>query len=307
MMIVIPIPAIGAGLLAAALVYAVAQGWLFGVTAPMLPLFTLALAGMVYGRPGITVASVAASLALLVLLPVYDALLMAMTQIIPLMLFIRQIMVVTRHASASPFVWTSTGDAMAIIALYGALFYALIIATGSGLYHHVSERMAAQMGEVFATLEPEVAVALESAVTQMPHVILAMEYWFIAILLVLLTLLAQMVAETLSMGRRPSLRLSDDSPPNLVLGALGLAGILGFTGVEALVHAGHAAGLILLLPYFFSGLGMAHRTIRRWQGGTFWLAVFYLLMLLTGWPLLLITVLGLLRHLSRYTLSSSTR
>ena len=99
------------------------------------------------------------------------------------------------------------------------------------------------MKQTFSSWEPEVAAQLESAITNMPHVFLAMESWFIGILLYLITSFAQQVADSFNMQKRPALSLAAKSPPSPVLIALGIAGLLGFTGIEPLMHAGQAAGI----------------------------------------------------------------
>ena len=54
--------------------------------------------------------------------------------------------------------------------------------------------------------------------------------------------------------------------------------------------------LILCVPYFLTGLAVLHAISARWNGRTAILIAVYLLLLLFGWPLLVVTGLGMVEH-----------
>lgn len=307
MTIIIPVYALLGGACSAMLYIAVAHGWLVGVTAPLLPLFALALSGMTYGRPGVMAACIAASLLVIFSLPLQDALLLVFMQIIPLGLLLRALMRATLRDGERRLHFASMGDGVWVAALYGAVFFALIVGSNSALYSYISERMLTEVAAGFAAVDAQTGADAEAVIKAVPHLVLAASYWLWMLTAVLVSLLAYAVAETLGVRRRPPLRLGTHSPPDALLAALGIAGMTSFSGVESLIQAGQAAGLVLLLPYCFSGLGAVHAALRRLQGGRLWLALFYAVVCITGWLLLIVTLFGLVRHLGRYTLFSSPR
>jgi hypothetical protein len=308
MTIIIPLPAILAGIVAGFLYHALSEGWIIGVTAPFLPLFVLAMAGMTFGRSGMTVATMVAIPLILLSLPFYEALLTITTQLIPLALFVRSLMVAVLNPDPPSLTWAPVGNAVAILCLYGALLYAFIIGTQSGLYSYISETMLADIKKGFTTLDPNMAAALEGMVSKIPHLLLAIEFWIWSLMMFGIVVLAHMVADTMGYSRRPSLKLAAHTPPDMVLAIFGLACVLGAIGTESLMHAGQAASIILLIPYFFSGLGCINARLRQLPNPTLWISGFYFLFFLfTVWPLIMVTMYGLVRHLGKYTFSMPPR
>lgn len=308
MMIVIPIPALAAGVLASVLYYALLNQVIVGLTAPFLPLFCLALAGMAYGRAGITVASLSCIPLMLIFLDGYQALLLITTQIIPVTIFIRQSMVATVDTDAGEIRWLSATDAMTMVSVYVAVFYATIIGTDSGLYRQIKEDMKQNIQQGLGSIDnADVAAQVETLINELPHAMMAMEYWFLAITLLLLGLAAQWGLETFGRSRRPRLHLASSPPPDFVLAGLAVAGALNFTQMPPLIKAGQAAGIVLLFPYFLTGLGSIHHWLRQYQNTPLWLGIFYIFFAFTLWPALLITAYGLVKHLSEYSFSSPDR
>lgn len=305
MTIIIPIPAILGGMLASILYYMVSHGWLVGMTAPFLPLFVIALSGMIYGRAGATVSALATIPFLLMLLSVSEALLIIATQIVPLVLCIRALMMALVRPDPPALVWAPLGAGILAMAFYSAFYHVMMIATDNALYRYVVERMRDEATQHFSELEPEIAVMVKKFLTEMPHLIIASEFWLWGITVVGVILLAQFVAETFGMQRRPTPVLTPHSPPDYVLALVGLSAATSFLDYQPLVHGGQAASLILLLPYFFSGLSVIHTKLRSFKNGGAWLMAFYLFFMMTLWPLLLVTLFGLLRHLGQYSLPQS--
>lgn len=305
MTIIIPLPAIIGGLLSGTLYYLVSQQYIVGITAPFLPLFIIALCGMAYGRAGVMVAAAATAPLLLLLLEISDALLILATQIVPTVIMIRALMIALVRHDPPTFIWASLGTGVIATSFYGAIYYIAMIATDNSLYRHVITTMQTQVKAGFGELEPELAVKMEGLVTEVPHIIVALEFWGWTICMVGLVLFAQYVLETFRMQRRPMPHLRSYMPPNMLLIALGIAGSASFLSYQPLVHAGQTASIILLLPYFFSGLSVIHAKARATKHGTALLFGFYMFFMLTLWPLIFVTGYGLLRHLGHYSLPRS--
>ena len=107
--------------------------------------------------------------------------------------------------------------------------------------------------------------------------------------------LAQGLLVRLGRQRRPTPKLATlELPPRLlyaVAAALVLALLPGDAG-----YAGQTLAALLAVPYFFLGLAVMHMLIRRLPGAAVVFVLFYVFMLIFGWPLVLITGLGLVEQ-----------
>ena len=74
----------------------------------------------------------------------------------------------------------------------------------------------------------------------------------------------------------------------LLIGAILLPGTLGYLT--------KSAAFILALPFFLVGLSVIHVAARRISAGTLLLFLFYLLMLLFGWPAVFVAFFGLIEQ-----------
>ena len=61
-------------------------------------------------------------------------------------------------------------------------------------------------------------------------------------------------------------------------------------------YVGQTLAALLAVPYLFLGLAVMHMLIRRMPGAPVVFVVFYVFMLIFGWPLFLITGLGLVEQ-----------
>ncbi len=306
MTIIIPVPSLLAGFIAGLLYYLLHNGLIYGVTAPFLPVFFLALSGMSYGRAGMTASLIPAIPVVLAMLPLHDALLVIGGQLIPLAVFIRVVMTASWTADPPALHWSSPSLAISALSLYGAAFYGCMIGSDSGLYHSVSTEMLGDIRRGFSSLDPTVAASMETLIQHIPHLLLALDFWAWSLIVFVVAGFANGVAWSLGHGKRAHLRLRAHTPPNGMLAALGLSALLGAAGSVSLMRAGQAASIILLIPYFFSGLGYIHTKLRGFQNAKAWMVGFYVLFFFFNlWPLLCVTLLGLARHVGQYTLFAS--
>ncbi len=106
--------------------------------------------------------------------------------------------------------------------------------------------------------------------------------------------LAQGVLARFSRNLRPSPELADIELPHLLTLALGIAGVAAVIGPEAIGFLGRNLFLILLVPFFFLGLGVVHAVARKYSPQRpFILVAAYAAMLVLGWPVALVAGLGL--------------
>jgi hypothetical protein len=297
MTIIIPLPSIIAGLLAGLLYVALHHGWIVGITAPFLPVFVLALSGMRYGRAGISVACFSAIPIIISTLPFYDAAFILLVQLMPLALFIRTLMMAIWIAQPPIAIWTPVGLAMGVLATYGAGVFFLLITVGDGLYAHIITTMQATIAESFTTLEPEMAAMMETLMKGIPHLLVAIDFCIWTVMMFVVVALANTALHSMGQGRRPHVRLMLHNPPNWVLAGLAIAFVLSVIAPTGMQQGAQAASIILLLPYFFSGLSYVHTRLHELPRSAVWMAGFYLLFIvLSLWPVVFVTLYGMVRH-----------
>lgn len=106
--------------------------------------------------------------------------------------------------------------------------------------------------------------------------------------------LAQGVLARFGRNLRPSPELADIELPSLLTIALGAAGAAAVIGPDAIGFIGRNLFLILLVPFFFLGLGVVHAVARKYSPQKpFILVAAYAAMLVLGWPVALVAGLGL--------------
>ena len=100
------------------------------------------------------------------------------------------------------------------------------------------------------------------------------------------------------MGRaqRPSPDLSATRLPGFMAPAAVAAAALALVSSGWLGFVATNVALILCVPFFLTGLAVLHAVSARWNGRTVILVATYLLLLLFGWPLIVVAGLGFMEH-----------
>ena len=104
--------------------------------------------------------------------------------------------------------------------------------------------------------------------------------------------LAQALAVRLGWNRRPSAAFSELELPGWLWPAIGVAALLAVIGDGGIGFLGRALLIVLVVPYLFLGLAVIHALARRWPHRRLALGLFYLSVMLLGWPLLAVLLLG---------------
>ncbi len=104
--------------------------------------------------------------------------------------------------------------------------------------------------------------------------------------------LAQTLAVRLGWNRRPSPALSELELPGWLWPTIGVAAALALIGDDGAGFLGRALLIVLAVPYVFLGLAVIHALALRWSHRRLALAVCYGGMMLLGWPVLAVLLLG---------------
>jgi Predicted membrane protein (DUF2232) len=104
--------------------------------------------------------------------------------------------------------------------------------------------------------------------------------------------LAQLLAVRLGVNRRPSPRLSELELPGWLWPAIGIAALLAVLGAGGLGFLGRSLLIVLAVPYVFLGLAVVHAFARRVSHRRLALTLFYGAIMLLGWPIVGVLLLG---------------
>jgi len=122
------------------------------------------------------------------------------------------------------------------------------------------------------------------------------------VMVVLNAVLAQALAVRLGWNRRPSPDLTRLELPSWLWPALGAAGLVALLGEHGWGFLGRSLLIVFVVPYVFLGLAVIHTLVRRWSHPGWLLAALYAALVLLGWPILAVLLLGFVEdwaHLRR--------
>jgi hypothetical protein len=122
------------------------------------------------------------------------------------------------------------------------------------------------------------------------------------VMVVLNAVLAQALAVRLGWNRRPSPDLTSLELPSWLWPALGAAALVALLGDHGWGFLGRSLLIVFVVPYVFLGLAVIHTLVRRWSHPSWLLAAVYGALVLLGWPILAVLLLGFVEdwaHLRR--------
>jgi hypothetical protein len=114
-------------------------------------------------------------------------------------------------------------------------------------------------------------------------------------------MLAQLLAVRFGQARRPTPEFDRMELPGWLWPGIALAALLVLLG-GVIGDLGWSLLIVLVVPYLFLGLALIHVLVRRWPRPGLVLGAIYGAMILLGWPILLVLLLGFVEdwaHLRR--------
>ena len=247
---------------------------------------------------GLTASVIAVAGAILVcalLAGLVGAGLFLLVQAVPAMVVIRQSLLARRANGALE--WYPPGLVLAQLTALAAVAisatFVLMLGQPGGLEGAISDFLSSALAELGA-VEAEVTVGTGGGTEPggwmflFPGLMAAS--WLIMV--VVNGVLAQALAVRLGWNRRPSPALSELELPGWLWPTIGIAAALAVIGDGGLGFLGRALLIVLVVPYVFLGLAVIHAAAGRWPHRRVALAITYGGIVLLGWPLLAVLLLG---------------
>ena len=250
----------------------------------------LLFVGLSMGLAASMVAAAGASLACGLIAGVVAAAMFALVQAAPALLVVRQALLSRQDDGRLE--WYPPGLVLAQLTALaaGAIAIAFVLMLGQpgGLRGLVSEFLSSALASLGAAeIALEDGAAVERWLFLFPGLMAAS--WLVMV--VLNTVLAQAVAVQMGLNRRPTPKLSEVELPGWLWPAIALAALLAVLG-DGLGFLGRSLLIVLAVPYVFLGLAVIHALARRFSHRRLALGVFYGAMMLLGWPILAVLLLG---------------
>ena len=283
--------AVLAGLISSALFLALSSGVPGIVLLAYFIQLPLLFVGLTLGLAASVIAAASAVLVCSLIAGVIAAALFALIQAIPAVLVIRQTLLSRRQNGKVE--WYPPGLVLAQLATFAALCiiagYLVVLGHPGGLQGMLSEFIGATLAELSGAETGATASAeLSGWMFLFPGLMAAS--WLVMV--VVNGAIAQALAVHLGLNRRPSPALGELELPGWLWPAIGVAALLAVLGDDGLGFLGRSLLIVLVVPYIFLGLAVIHAFARRWSHRRLALTIFYGGVMLLGWPLLAVLLLG---------------
>jgi len=284
--------AVLAGLISSALFLALSTGLPGMVLLAYFVQLPLLLAGLSMGLAASVVAAAAAILVCGLIAGVVAAGMFALVQAIPAAMVVRQALLARQDAGGLE--WYPPGlvlaqlTALAVLGITAA--FVVLLGYPGGLEGVLADFLSSALAGLGAS---DVAVSagpdLDRWMFLFPGLMAASWLVMVAVNAVL----AQLLAVRLGVNRRPSPKLSELELPGWLWPAIGVAALLALLGAGGLGFLGRSLLIVLAVPYVFLGLAVVHAFARRVTHRRLALTLFYGAIMLLGWPIVMVLLLGL--------------
>lgn len=269
-----------------------------GVALAYLALLPLFAVGFGFGSTAGAIAAAAASVLVAAVGTATLGIVFALVYAVPAAGLSRQALLRAGNDPDDEAAWYPTGRLAALVTIYGCgLFAALALAGGEESIAAAVREIESVMAQVLPTEQnPQIAELMRVIAGYFPAIVLFS--W--VIMVVGNAALAQALLARSGHSLRPTPRYVETELPSWFAGVTaavaGLALLAPWSDLGALTFVARNAALALLVPYFLVGLAVVHAFARRRAARVILLVGFYLLLLVFGWPALLVAGLGFMEQ-----------
>jgi hypothetical protein len=251
----------------------------------------LLFVGLSLGLAASVVAAIGAILVCGLLAGLVGAGMFLLVQAIPAMVVIRQTLLARQEDGRLE--WYPAGLVLAQLTALAALgitaTFIFMLGHPGGLEGAIGEFLSSALAELGAT---EAGVTVETELGRWMFLFPGLMAASWLVMVVVNGVLAQALAVRLGWNRRPSPALSDLELPGWLRPTIGVAAALAVIGGGGAGFLGRVLLIVLVVPYVFLGLAVIHALAQRWPHRRLTLLVCYGGMMLLGWPILAVLLLG---------------
>jgi Predicted membrane protein (DUF2232) len=247
--------------------------------------------GLSLGLAASVIAVVSAILVCGLLAGLVGAGMFLLVQAIPAVMVIRQTLLARRENGQLE--WYPAGLVLAQLTALAALgitaTFIFMLGHPGGLEGAIGDFLSSALAELGAT---KAGVSVEAELGRGMFLLPGLMAASWLVMVVVNGALAQALAVRLGWNRRPSPALSELELPGWLWPTIGIAAALAVIGDGGAGFLGRALLIVLVVPYVFLGLAVIHALARRWSHRRLALVVCYGGIMLLGWPVLAVLLLG---------------
>lgn len=290
--------AVYAGLISGILFFITSIGVLTGVFVMFAPVVPLLWAGLRLGGHAIGhAAAIAVGLSAL-LLGVHGASLILLVFIMPAFVFGRQLLKarLTRQGGIE---WYAAGNAVVALVTYMAIAFILLGYYFAGGESDLLTLVQQNIETGAQAMEPAVADQFQTLAARYPYFVFGSVLWVSVLIMYGAACFANFICKTYGKALRPSLALAPFDPPLYVPVWLLMSGLVGFFVPHETAYIPQTVFFIFLIPYFLLGIALLHVKARGWEGKSMWLGLFYVMLVMSQWPVLVMAGWGFISHMRK--------
>jgi len=260
------------------------------IFACLLPLY---LVGLAYGSRHAVRAAYASTFVSIVLLGPENCLPFVLFVLMPSCFFLRQLLQWRGNEHAPS--WYPALRALAKLSVLTTIIFAGMGLIADANDQHFQTIIARSLPDDLNGMDPEAVLSLQHLLAEESFLIFALLGWMWVILLYGIAVLTNGFLNKHSLALRPSLALSPGGLPASLLVLLFICAVPALLSQGNTRFLGQMMALQMLLPYFLSGLALMHalsraRAIPRRR---LWISSFYIALIFTGWPAVIVVGAGL--------------
>lgn len=280
-----------AGLLSGVLLDFPGAGMVFGALAPYVPLLAI---GLSEGGRCVANASVVAIVVSTILAGAHAGFNMAVFVAIPCSVLLAGLLRF-RVAANGVREWNPALRAVVdLTLLVAAVYMALAVMAGYTYTDGMREVLRKSLTFDYSQFDPEVGETMRRLTSEWNFLIFAFGGWLWILLTLGMAAAVQFVLAKQGRTLRPDIALRPlGGIPWWLLVLLAICLLLMAVGAANDRFNAKVVGLLLLTPYFLSGMAYIHVLSYQWRPRLFWLALIYIVLIFIQWSLFLPTIAGL--------------
>lgn len=284
-----------AGIISAALfiiVYAIGLGFIF-MFLPTLPLF---FAGLQNGASVVMRGGAVSAIIILLAVGVASSFVYMLVLWLPAWHIVNGTMRYKLSDDESR-LWFPMGAIMANLSLYAVTFIGFMVVYYSNESGGLPGMLSTHLASSIEELQVDYGEAMGMMARQWAFLIFPITIWLWAFCLYGHVWLATRLLQQKGRAVRPDVAITPFCMPGWVLYLLAVSALASLIGGTSMQFLGKSALIILLLPYFFSGIAHIHAASQTWPSRRFLLFFIYFSIFAQIWPALCIAAVGLWQQL----------
>ena len=192
--------------------------------------------------------------------------------------------------------WYPVGLVVMYLAIYACVLLASITAVMATQEANLPHLIITQIQSEIATIQKDYDMEVDISPSSLAFMLCGFFAWLWVFFLYAHAWIANFPLIKKSIAIRPTLMVTPFFIPHWFLTLLGICAIASLIGGESMRFLGKSSLIILMIPYFFQGIGMLHISTIQWPNRRIFLFFIYFAIAALFWPAFIFVGIGLWHH-----------